>query len=171
MAGVSDFENKHIIRQWLLDHEDDFKTVLDIGAGVGTYSLMGRMPSQHWTALEVFEPYVEMFNLENKYNEVIVEDARTHEYKDYDLIIAADMIEHMEKEDAKTLIKKLIEHSKTLLICFPVIHHDQHAGAEGNDFETHVDHWDVEEMDDFLADNDFTSIVGEVCAYYHVSKP
>lgn len=165
MAGVSDRENKHIARQWIDDLEP--KTVLDIGAGVGTYSIMCYQPGQHWTALEVFEPYVTMFNLHGKYDEVWIEDARKTTYKHFDLIIAGDMIEHMPKKDSQKLIKKLLKNCKNLLICFPILHHEQHAGEEGNDFETHIDHWTFEEMTDFLVEREVKeSLEGWVSAYF-----
>lgn len=167
MAGVSDRENKHVARQWIEDLR--LNTVLDLGAGVGTYSIMCWKPGQHWTALEVFEPYVEMFNLWGKYDHVIVADARKAVYEDYDLIIAADMLEHMQKDEAKELLKTLFAHARHVLICFPVIHHDQHAGAEGNDYETHIDHWTDEEMVSFLEGREICNrVVGEVSAYYMV---
>jgi hypothetical protein len=79
------------------------------------------------------------------------------------------MLEHMKKEEAKSLINDLLKHSKHLLICFPVVHHDQHAGDEGNDYETHVDHWDDEEMTEFLSDREIVHhAVGWVSAYFMV---
>lgn len=170
MAGVSEMENKHIIRAWLLDNRKEFKRVLDIGAGVGTYALMGRFPEQHWTAIEIFEPYVEMFNLEGKYDEVWVDDIRNSKLlEDYNLIIAADMLEHMAKDEAKAVIEKLLLHCQQLLICVPMIHNDQHAGAEGNQYETHVDHWDAEEVRLLVGNRIISEHVGKVCAYFLVN--
>ncbi|HRJ06905.1 MAG TPA: class I SAM-dependent methyltransferase [Candidatus Saccharibacteria bacterium] len=167
MAGVSDMENKHEIRKWLLENRREFKRVLDIGAGVGTYALMGRFPEQHWTALEVFEPYVEMFNLTGKYNEVFVGDVRDHAFNDdYNLIIAADMLEHMKKDEAKAVVAECLKHCQQLLVCIPLVHHDQEAGPEGNVFETHVDHWHAEEMRILLSDRIISEISGNVVAYF-----
>jgi predicted TPR repeat methyltransferase len=166
MAGVSDIENKHTIRAWLLDNHRKFKRVLDIGAGVGTYALMGRFPDQHWTALEVFEPYVDMFNLPGKYDEVIVADVRDYAFADFNLIIAADMLEHMKKDEAKAVVAEIMKHSQEFLICIPVQHHHQEAGPEGNVFETHVDHWHPEEMRLLLGDRIISEITGNAVAYF-----
>ena len=166
MAGVSDIENKHTIRAWLLDNHHKFKRVLDIGAGVGTYALMGRFPDQHWTALEVFEPYVDMFNLPGKYDEVIVADVRDYAFADFNLIIAADMLEHMKKDEAKSVVAEIMKHSQEFLICIPVQHHHQEAGPEGNVFETHVDHWYPEEMRLLLGDRIISEITGNAVAYF-----
>lgn len=168
MAGVSERENKHVVR----DYVDSLKpkTVLDIGAGVGTYSIMCYRPGQYWVALEVFEPYVEMFNLHGKYDEVWIDDAREAVYHDFELIIAADMLEHMKKQEAKDLVNKLLKHCEKLILCFPVVHNDQHAGDEGNVYETHVDHWTAQEMQEFLDSNGriSLSVVGDICAYFFI---
>lgn len=178
MAGVSDNENKQVAKSWIDDL--DPISVLDIGAGMGTYSMLARQEHQHWTALEVFYPYVSQYALLDKYDHVIIGDAR---YMDYDklsggnvegweLIIAADMLEHMAKHDAQALIQELLKYSRHLLICFPVEHQEQHAGEEGNDFETHIDHWTFDEMQDFLNSLErhiVNSIKGDVLAYFLVS--
>jgi cyclopropane fatty-acyl-phospholipid synthase-like methyltransferase len=176
MAGVSDKENKKVAKNWII--ELDPKSVLDIGAGQGTYSKLAKQKGQYWHALEIFYPYVRMYKLAKKYHRITIGDAR---YMDYDklsvfqgwhLIIAADMLEHMTKEDAKLLIYELSKHCKHLLICFPVEHQEQHAGDEGNDYETHIDHWTADEMEMYLnsvAELPIVkSLVGNVLAYYLV---
>lgn len=171
MAGVSELENKQLVREWIVNLNPD--RVLDIGAGVGTYAILAKHPNQHWTAIEVFAPYVEMFNLNGKYDQVVVGDARFIDYNKlrqvgqfYDLIIAADMLEHMPKQDAKDLLELLFTQGKYVLICFPVVHNDQHAGTEGNDFEAHIDHWDYDEMRDFLGGRMVKNVLGDICAYF-----
>lgn len=169
MAGVSDIENKHVIRDWLIKNRREFKRVLDIGAGVGTYALMGRFPEQHWTAIEVFEPYVDMFNLRGKYDDVFVDDIRNSNLlDDYNLIIAADMLEHLHKDEAKTVIKNILAHAEQVLIAVPVIHHDQEPGPEGNEYERHIDHWHPEEMRLLLKERIISEITGDVVAYFLV---
>lgn len=177
MAGVSDTENKEIAKQWIQQLKGGGR-ILDIGAGSGTYAKLAKREGETWCALEVFAPYVEMFNLKDWYDEIYIGDARYIDfqklghYVGYKLIIAADMLEHMEKEEAKQLIYNLSKHTKWLLICFPVQHMEQHAGDEGNEFETHVDHWTYDEMDMYLnyvaklpVEN---KIKGEVLAYFLV---
>ena len=170
MAGVSDNENKDVAVSWIKDLKP--KRVLDIGAGMGIYAIMAKEPGQHWAALEVFAPYVNMFNLRSRYEEIFIADARYTDFDKlgtFDLTIAADMLEHMSKGDAKILLNTIFEHSKYALICFPIEHQDQHAGFEGNDFETHIDHWEYDEMQEFVADRHIVnSIKGDVLAYFLV---
>ena len=42
------------------------KTVLDIGCGSGTYKDMFPKLGSHWTAVEIWRPYVEKYNLNEK---------------------------------------------------------------------------------------------------------
>lgn len=162
-------ENKETARDWIIKLNP--QKVLDIGAGEGTYSTLARNKGT-WTALEAYYPYVAQYNLEDKYDKVIVGDARYIDYAKIgrqDLIIAADMLEHMTKQEAKDLIVELTKHTEYLLICFPVQHLDQHD--ELNPFEEHIDHWTEEDMSIFLDSVDVTvdkSMTGDILSYFLV---
>lgn len=163
-------ENKEWVKTWVEELKP--RRVLDIGVGQGTYSDLCRTEEQKWTGIEVFYPYVQDFELEGKYDEIIIADARWVDYgklQRQDLIIAADFLEHMTKEEAKKLINTLILHGNYLLICFPVQHLDQHD--DRNPFEAHIDHWHYEEMATFLSSLHVTiekTIKGEILAYFLV---
>ena len=171
MSGVSDNENKELAKEWI--NEINPTTVLDVGAGMGIYSILAKQPHQRWTALEVFYPYVAMFNLKSRYEDIIISDIRYVDYKKigkFDLIILADMLEHMTKNEAKKVLKEALRNSTYTLICFPTIHQEQHAGHEGNDFETHIDHWSYDDMKKFLKSLKTCEITktikGKVLAYF-----
>ena len=170
MSGVSDSENKELAVKWIKELKP--KTVLDIGCGMGIYNILSKVKGQHWTGLEAFAPYIEMFNLYSRYEEIIIADARYVNYDkvgDFDLSITADVLEHMFKHEAKQLIIDLLEHSKYLLISIPVEHQEQQAGYENNKFETHIDHWTYEEMKEFLKGKEIThEVKGNVLAYFMV---
>lgn len=170
MSGVSDNENKELAANWIKEAKP--YSVLDIGAGMGIYSIMAKQKGQHWTAIEVFAPYINMFNLRSRYDEIIVTDARYANYEkigNFDLIIVADMLEHMTKDESSELVMTLLQYCHNLLICFPIIHHEQHAGLEGNDFETHIDHWTEDEMRELLKNRQIEhEMIGEVLAYFFV---
>ena len=48
-------------------------TLLDVGPGMGTYSNLLRdvTPGASWSCVEVFRPYVHMFELHRKYDAVV----------------------------------------------------------------------------------------------------
>ena len=165
---VSSEENKDIAKKWIDDLHA--KRVLDVGVGQGTYADLARTPEQHWYGIEAYYPYVEQFNLEGKYDEVIIGDARYINYTKlglFDLIIIGDCVEHMEKQDSHELLLELLKHTKYLLVSFPVLHLDQHD--DSNPFEEHIGHYGYIEMQQFMSGKIVKSIEGDILAYFLIS--
>lgn len=96
--------------QYITDNYNTNSKILDIGAGSGTYSdYLKPLGYINLDCVEVFQNYIEMFNLTSKYNKVINEDATklNINFSEYDLIIIGDVLEHISEYDAKILLKKL----------------------------------------------------------------
>jgi tetratricopeptide (TPR) repeat protein len=128
--------------------------VLDIGAGAGTYSDRYRnvLPKLVWEGVEIWEPYIEKFNLRSKYDVVHtmdarkIEELRTFMIKKYDIAFVGDVLEHMTKEEAIDLLLKLQMMCHTIIVSIPIIHYPQ-GEYEGNPYEAHVkDDWSHEEV-------------------------
>ena len=162
---TSDAEGK----AWSKERVDEFdpKFVIDVGPGVGTYSNLLRKPGQHWTGIEAFGPYVNAYNLNAKYDYVVVEDVRKHKFSPTDLIILGDVLEHMTQNEAKNVIRRAKRAARAVLISVPVLHLDQDA-VNGNTFERHVEHWTFDQMDTFFKPKD--SFRGEVLAAFWWEK-
>ena len=130
------------------------KTVLDIGAGSGTYSklygtsLLAR-PRFKWTAVEIWEPYVEKFALREKYDTVEITDALSFFKKNtefFDIVFVGDVAEHMTKKQAQELVMMAQQVSHIVIMSIPIIHYPQDE-FEGNPYEAHVkDDWSTEEV-------------------------
>lgn len=163
---TSDQENKDVVVRWYKALRP--RSVLDIGAGAGTYSkLIQDKGRARWIALEAWTPYIKRYKLADKYDQVIVADAR---YLDYglisaDLVIAGDVLEHMNKDEAKRCIDRFKQHSKAVIISIPLLHLDQDAYM-GNWFEEHKDHWGYEEMCAYLGGGLQESIKGPTLGYF-----
>lgn len=158
-------EGKQQILQWLAHLP--IKRICDVGAGCGTYrdlcGLHGVLPNAHWTALEVWEPYVQEFQLRTKYDEVVIKDVREADLSSYDLLIFGDVLEHMTREEAKKCVASAPNAWKILSI--PTSHYPQAAVYE-NPFEVHVEedwepHWVFE---DFATVAD--SQIGDISVYF-----
>lgn len=123
------------------------RSVVDIGAGCGTYAAMrDSAPEAKWTAVEIWEPYVAQFDLWSKYDEIVLADARTMDWTDYDFAFCGDVLEHMNAEDAMALWDQVLEHCRFAVISIPVVHYPQ-GEYEGNPFEAHVvDDWSHERV-------------------------
>jgi 2-polyprenyl-3-methyl-5-hydroxy-6-metoxy-1,4-benzoquinol methylase len=137
-------------RIWIIDkiQESGVQRILDIGAGSGTYSdaLSDAGISVDIDAVEVWKPYIDEFNLQDKYGRVYEEDVRNHNDFNYDLIIFGDILEHMSKEEALAVWKKVSEQAKNAIIAIPIIHYEQHA-INDNPYEEHIkDDWSHEEV-------------------------
>jgi phospholipid N-methyltransferase len=137
-----DFSAKLIVRH-------SIKTILDVGAGLGTYSLLLKekgISVKKLDAIEAWDPYITEYDLNSKYDNVFKVDARNWEDWDYDLVIFGDILEHMSKEDALSLWEKVSKQAKHALISIPIIYAPQ-GHAHGNPYEEHVkDDWTSEEV-------------------------
>lgn len=117
----------------------DIKTVLDVGAGRGTYGELLRPHVDRIDAVEVWKDYVHMFGLQDIYDTVLVSDIRytAMPKDDYDLIIFGDILEHMTSSESLMVWRWASNFCKYGLISVPIVHWPQ--GAEyGNPYEVHV---------------------------------
>jgi hypothetical protein len=143
-------------------------TVVDIGAGAGTYAkLMRPAHAGHWTAIEAWEPYAGRFDLVDLYDDIRITDARDLGTDAFavDLVIAGDVLEHMTHDEARKLIATVKATAVNFIVSIPVLHLDQGA-VYGNPYETHVDHWTFEQMLAELGDGVTRTWRGGVLAYY-----
>jgi hypothetical protein len=150
--------------------------ILDIGAGQGTYSKKFRQqfPTSNWIAVEVWQPYIDQYRLESLYNQVIALDAREVDYAGLsfqDLVIAGDVLEHMEKEEAVNLVDSILDHHRLLIISIPVIHMPQDA-VFGNPYERHIkDDWTDSEIKSAFKDIVYSIVDNEIGIYILSKDP
>lgn len=180
---TSDGQGKDVALAWYQQIAP--AAVVDVGVGDGTYArLMRDLPDEivtgggdtvrrvwrdRWTAVEAWQPYVAQFGLDRLYDEVITSDARHLPWTAYraDLVIAGDVLEHMTRDDAKALLKRIRQGAANLIVSIPVLHLPQGA-VGGNPYERHVDHWTAAGMRNEL-DQYGTVVdqwVGDVLAYF-----
>lgn len=145
--------------------DERIKTVLDVGAGAGTYGRLlagatasGGLAAITVDAIEVWAPYVEEYRLRDLYRDVHVRDVRELAAADlalgetlpgewvvtYDLIVFGDVLEHMTAAEADAVWRWAKGISRWGLISVPVVHWPQ-GPEHGNPYEVHVqDHLTVE---------------------------
>lgn len=138
---------KHFIRSVLLDAFDKEQKLkfIDFGVGRGTYSNLLRdvFPESSWTGVEIYEPYIDQFNLEEKYDEVIninmLEIDPT--LLDFDIAFLGDVLEHCTKNEAIQFLGMIERHIPLLIISLPLGYRPQ-GEFEGNPYEVHKkDNW------------------------------
>lgn len=118
--GYSCSVYKQEVEEYLKKYPSTY-TILDVGAGCGTYY---NLLSNHFPiidAVEVFSPNIEEFDLTNKYRHVFNEDIRNFKFDYYDIIIYGDVIEHLSVEDAQKIINYSYNKCDVMLIAVPFL--------------------------------------------------
>lgn len=128
------------------------RLILDIGPGEGTYVdlLRPHLPHTAFHGIEVWAPYIDRFNLLDKYDAVTVADVRDFEFPRGDYtVIMGDVLEHLPEADGRRVIANIKANAKHLLLSVPVLHKEQGA-TFGNPHETHVRHWHADELRELM---------------------
>lgn len=110
--------------------------ILDVGPGMGTYSLLLNPLGFKLDCLEIFEPYISKYNLNEKYQKVIVGDICNFDFSEYDFIILGDVLEHLTVEDSTKILNKIISENKGCLVAVPYL--CEQGTMEENEHETHL---------------------------------
>lgn len=118
---------------------EGLKTVLDVGAGSGTYSKIIKPIHPHTCIIgvEIWAKYIEMFNLTAQYDAVIVSNILDlPDIHALDLTIFGDVLEHLTEDEAIKVVDRFRKLSRYVLIAIPIIEMKQ-GEALGNPYEVH----------------------------------
>lgn len=143
---MSDPSHRPFVLQQLRETFGDLHqvgSVVDVGAGFGGWrEFLGPwMPRSRWTAIEIWEPYVDRFMLQHRYHHVIAGDVRDLDpFPPADLVIFGDVLEHMPAEDARAVWDRARAVARRLVIGIPVRPYPQ-GESEGNPWEAHITDW------------------------------
>lgn len=137
-------------------------SILDVGIGFGRYGLLAReytdvmndcYRKEDWkvkiVGIEVFEPYLTDVH-RHIYDEIIIGNAIDilDNLPSFDVVLAADIIEHFPKEEGLIFLDKLMKvTSKRLIITTPGYKFPQ-GELFGNPYEEHKSNW---RKDDFAS--------------------
>ena len=131
--------------------------VLDVGVGNGRMGFLAREyghhpwhPRAHGDGVEVHgieghEPYIGPIQ-RAVYDRLVIGDALdalsdlAAEGAHYELVIASDILEHFDEEDARLLLQRCLAIGDLLVIVTPFEWFAQES--EENELETHRSHWD-----------------------------
>lgn len=137
-------------RDWVLSHVRKTDRVLDVGAGAGIWSDLLRPRVSEISAVEIFEPYIERFGLEQKYDKIYVGDFKdlVIPYGYFNTVILGDVLEHFEMEDALKVWEKsrlIAGPGGKVLLSTPIVDWPQ-GPEEGNIHEAHLSFFDFEAL-------------------------
>jgi cyclopropane fatty-acyl-phospholipid synthase-like methyltransferase len=139
---------------WVQANESSIRTIVDIGAGSGTYIRLIKEEAQccvdaTWIGVEIWKPYIEEFKLESRYTQILNQDIRTVDWTTLnpDVVIAGDVLEHMTKDDAVALVDRILAVARTLIVSIPIRYMPQDEHAYENPHEAHIkDDWSHDEV-------------------------
>jgi len=126
---------KKEITDYLKEKFDKNASILDVGAGEGTYLPFLQDYFTNIEAIEIFKPNIDNFNLEERYNRVYNANIVGFEYDYYDIIIFGDVIEHLEINDAQNVLKYALNRCKEMIVAVPYM--STQGIEEGNVYEIH----------------------------------
>lgn len=130
---------KDIVRDWILQNISTDLKILDVGPGIGTYSELVRSHGYKMDAVEIWQPYIDTYELNNKYDNVYNDNIldKSSEFIDqYDFFILGDVLEHLSAEDGQKFIELLQSKHKKYLVAVPYCM--EQGEWEGNVYETHL---------------------------------
>lgn len=134
------------------------KTILDCGCGFGMYGFLARTYSlwqeldlekyKNWKklckidAIEIYESWITSLQREI-YDDIFIGDMKDviDTVGEYDMIIMADSLEHLDVSDGLVLIEKARNKAKTLVISTPD-YWSKGAVRAGNEHEQHKSFWE-----------------------------
>jgi len=149
------------------------QTILDVGVGYGKLGFLAREYLESWNdrvhprdwrvqvyGIEAWEPYTTLPWYENFYNGVYQGTLQSwcdereqgvdpDDPEAFDVVVAGDVIEHLEKEEALHCLKFLLKQCKGELLLSLPIGPDwlDNQVVDGNPFEKHRSSWSVSEIE------------------------
>jgi hypothetical protein len=139
--------------------------VLDIGVGFGKWGSLfreygdifrGRLTKPEWVVeingIEAFEDY-KTPTYDFMYTHVEFDDVSKiyTKYKNYDLVFAGDIIEHLDKDVAMEILNFFAKNTKVFIVSIPLTDVWEQGEVFGNKFEEHKSVWSEEDFPDYEA--------------------
>jgi hypothetical protein len=127
------------IMEYCIENFSQFDRVLDIGAGDGKWGLKLGSYFHHVDAVEIFEPYVERYNLKEIYNEVHIKSFLDYEFDEgqYEIVVMGDVFEHVTQEQAYEWLNKVKDKVRELIIVVPFNYPQEWDGVYENVYGHH----------------------------------
>lgn len=150
---VQEFPGNGVLRRlpWTKDgilarHLSDDDYVLDLGCG--PRSDLRNYKLAHSVGVDMFDPYIEEAKRLRTHDSVIKGDCTQLEFEpnSFDVVVAFDVFDHLEKEDALALIEKTKQWARREVIAIVTNGHADPPLLDDNEFQRHRSAFSMKEM-------------------------
>lgn len=124
------------VKQYLTENFTPTSTILDVGCGHGFYCKLLKDYFTKFDAVEIWEPYIKEYNLNEIYDNVFNVNILDFEFEYYDIIIMGDILEHLSREDGVNLLNKIKNKCSELIVVVP--YYLPQDEVFGNKYEIHL---------------------------------
>lgn len=145
------FSSPRIIRH----HLGKAKTILDVGCGDGSFMEKINFDNKYLvTGVELYKPFIKKALQKGIYKTIKTMDIRKIRIKSksFDVVLASQVIEHVNKKDGLNLIKKLEKIAKDKVILTTpngFVEYDPFDVYDDNKLQKHKSGWDLDELRDY----------------------
>ncbi len=133
----------------LLKETVNIKTVLELGAGKNSY-IRQINKDLHLTALDISKESLNYSKNKGIYNEYVVGNAmqalKYFNKESFDMVVAFDLIEHLEKEQGFRLIEIMNQIAKKKILIYTPNGFLKQDPFDNNPFQEHISGWSYNEM-------------------------
>lgn len=127
------------VPNWIIN--SSCRSILDLGCGQGLQmkTIKLRHPQIYAVGVDLFKPYIETCKKEKIHNKYMICDVRKVSFKDksFDVVLACQLLEHLNKKDALALVKKMETIAKKLVIISTPIGQTFYHTDDGNPLQKH----------------------------------
>lgn len=125
---------------WIIDKSA--KSILDVGCGQGFPMKMikFRMNFKYSVGVDLFKPYIEIGKKSKIHNYYVIKDVRKMKFenKSFDVVIALQILEHLKKEEAWKVLRKIEKIAKKQVIITTPIGKMYHPAVDNNKLQLHL---------------------------------
>lgn len=127
----------------------DTITILDLGCGMGIVGeALNNNGDFHLVGVDIYEPYLKVCKKRGFYKKLIKRDLRKIDFKEksFDVVTLFQVIEHLNKNESKKLIKKAMHIAKKAVIVSVPNGHCHQEAYDGNLYHQHQSTWRVSDL-------------------------
>lgn len=139
LRGISSDAGKPSVLKYILDNVRKNEKILDVGFGSGIYCKMLRAFNYEYIdGVDVYGENIAEMGLDKIYNNIYIENILDFDFKHYNLIIMGDVLEHIELDLAKKLLKKIVDEKKCNHLVVSIPYEYEQDEVYGNVYEKHL---------------------------------